>query len=79
MESGALIPSAGQPLRELQPLASVELSQQLGPGIYAPLPAQDSVLREYLRVLIKRKFVVLSAIVVIFLMVLVATLRMVPI
>jgi polysaccharide biosynthesis transport protein len=79
MDSGALIPSAGQSLRELQPLAPAELSQQLGPGVYAPLPAQDSVLREYLRVLIKRKFVVLSAIVIIFLMVLVATLRMVPI
>src|SRR5215813_10350006 len=79
MEAGALIPAAGQPLRQLQPLAPLELTQQLGPGVYAPLPAQDSVLREYLRVLIKRKFVVLSAIVVIFLMILIATLRMVPI
>jgi succinoglycan biosynthesis transport protein ExoP len=79
MEAGALIPAAGQPLRQLQPLVPMELSQQLGPGVYAPLPAQDSVLREYLRVLIKRKFVVLSAIVVIFLMILIATLRMVPI
>jgi succinoglycan biosynthesis transport protein ExoP len=79
MEPGALIPSAGQPLRELQPFAPAELGQQLRPAIYATLPSQDSVLREYLRVLIKRKFVVLSAIIVIFLMVLVATLRMVPI
>src|SRR5437763_12117722 len=78
MDSGALIPAAAQPLRELQPLAPAELSQQWGPGIYAPLPAQDSVLREYLRVLIKRKFVVLSVIIIIFLMVLIATLRMVP-
>jgi succinoglycan biosynthesis transport protein ExoP len=79
MDSGALIPSAGQSLRELQPLSPPEFSQQLAPGVYAPLPAQDSVLREYLRVLIKRKFVVVACIVIIFLMVLVATLRMIPI
>ena len=79
MEPGALIPAGGQSLRELQPLSPPELSQQLAPGVYAPLPAQDSVLREYLRVLIKRKFVVIACIVIIFLMVLVATLRMIPI
>ena len=79
MDPGALIPSGSQSIRELQPFPPLEISQQLGPGIYSAVPAQDSVLREYLRVLIKRKFVVISCILVIFLMVLVATLRMVPI
>src|SRR5581483_1747617 len=79
MDPGALIPSGSQPIRDLQPLPPLEITQQMGPGIYASVPPQDSVLREYLRVLIKRKFVVISCIVVVFLMVLVATLRMVPI
>ena len=79
MEPGSLIPSTGQPLRDLQAIAPLEFSQQLGPGIYPPLPAHDSVLREYLRVLIKRKFVVLSCLIIIFLLVLIATLRMIPI
>ena len=79
MEPGSLIPSNGQPTRELQAITPLEFSQQLGPGIYPPLPAHDSVLREYLRVLIKRKFVVLSCLILIFLLVLIATLRMTPI
>jgi exopolysaccharide transport family protein len=79
MEPGSLIPSNGQPVRELQAIAPVEFSQQVGPGIYPPLPTNDSVLREYLRILIKRKFVALSCVVVIFLLVLIATLRMTPI
>ena len=79
MESGSLIPSNGQPLRELQTVVPVEFSQQLAPGVYPPIPAQDSILREYLRVLIKRKFIVLACLVLIFLLVLIATLRMTPI
>jgi polysaccharide biosynthesis transport protein len=64
--------------REVRPVLPSELSQ-LSPGLYPPVPAQDSVLREYLRVLIKRKFVVISCVVVIFLLVLIATLRTTPI
>jgi exopolysaccharide transport family protein len=79
MEPGSLIPSAGQSLREIQPVVPVEFSHQVGPGLYPVLPSQDSVLREYFRVLIKRKLVVLSCLVVIFLLVLIATLRMTPI
>lgn len=70
--------STGLASRELRPVLSSELSQ-LSPGLYPPLPAQDSVLREYLRVLIKRKFVVISCVIVIFLLVLIATLRTTPI
>ncbi len=79
MESGSLMPSHGQALRELRAVVPPEFSHQSAPVIYSPLPAQDSVLREYLRVLIKRKFVVLSSLVLIFLVVLIATLRTTPI
>jgi polysaccharide biosynthesis transport protein len=73
----SLVPTGPVP-SELRPVLSSELSQ-LPPSIYPPLPAQDSVLREYLRVLIKRKLVVISCLVVIFLLVLIATLRTTPI
>src|SRR5581483_11636262 len=77
MEPGSLIPSNGQ-TRELQAVP-MEIAQ-IAPTIYPPvMPAQESVLREYLRVLIKRRFVVISCVVMIFLLVLVATLRMTPI
>lgn len=77
MEPGSLIPSNGQP-RELQPLP-LEITQ-ISPNLYPPsMPVQESVLREYLRVLIKRRLVVISCVVVIFALVLIATLRMTPI
>ena len=78
MDSGSLIPSFGQPMREQRTGVPAEILQPM-PGLYPPLPAQDSVLREYLRVLIKRKLVVLSCLVLIFLVVLIATLRTTPI
>jgi polysaccharide biosynthesis transport protein len=78
MDSGSLIPSFGQPMREQRTGIPAEILQPM-PGLYPPLPAQDSVLREYLRVLIKRKLVVLSCLVLIFLVVLIATLRTTPI
>jgi polysaccharide biosynthesis transport protein len=64
-------------LREVHPTQSYEYGQP------APLqtwhPPQESALREYLRVLIKRKFVVLGCLVAIFGAVLVASLKMTPI
>lgn len=75
MDSGPLIPSNGQILREVQPAYPIELSRQMGPHIYPALPVQESGLREYLRVLVKRKWVILSSVGIIFALVSVATLR----
>src|SRR5713226_2136818 len=75
MDSGPLIPAHGQILREVQPAYPIEFNRQLGPGIYPALPVQDSVLREYLRVLIKRKWVVIGSVAIIFGVVAIATLR----
>jgi exopolysaccharide transport family protein len=77
MDSGPLIPANAQALREIQPTYPIELNRQ--PGIYPPLPTQDSVLREYLRVLIKRKWVVVSSLGLIFAVVAIATLRSTPV
>ena len=74
--SGAL--SNGLVSHDLRPMPPSELSR-LSADLYPSLPAQDSVLREYLRVLIKRKFIVISCVLLIFLLVLIATLRTTPI
>ncbi len=75
MDPGPLVPASGQSLRELQPAPPIELSRQLVPGVYPVLVTQDSVLREYLRVLIKRKWVVIASLAIIFGAVAIATLR----
>src|SRR5712692_6591404 len=75
MDSGPLIPANGQILREVQPAYPIEFNRQLGPGMYPALPLQDSVLREYIRVLIKRKWVVIGSVAIIFGVVAIATLR----
>ena len=75
MDSGPLIPVNGQVLREVQVDHPIELGRQLGPSPYFTLPGQDSALREYLRVLIKRKWLVLSCLAIIFGGVALATMR----
>ena len=75
MASGPLIPVNGQVLREVQADHPIELNRQLGPSAYVTLPGQDSALREYLRVLIKRKWLVASCLAIIFGGVAIATMR----
>jgi succinoglycan biosynthesis transport protein ExoP len=79
MGSGPLIPPIAPALREVQSGYSLEFNRPPERGFYPSLPAQDSVLREYLRVLIKRKWVVVTSLVVIFTAVAIATLRTTPI
>jgi polysaccharide biosynthesis transport protein len=74
MDSGPLIPVNGQVLREVQS-DPIELNRQLGLSTYSTLPGQDSALREYLRVLIKRKWLVISCVAIIFGAVALATMR----
>jgi polysaccharide biosynthesis transport protein len=75
MASGPLIPVNGQVLREVQADHPIELNRQLGPSAYSALPGHDSPLREYLRVLIKRKWLVFSCLAIIFGVVALATMR----
>jgi exopolysaccharide transport family protein len=79
MDSGPLIQANSQSLREIQPAFPIEFNRQLAPNSYSSLPVQDSVLREYLRVLIKRKWVVILSLVGVFTVVAIATLRSTPI
>ena len=80
MGSGSLISGNDQGLREVQAGFPIELNRQSGPvHVYPASPVQDSVLREYLRVLIKRKWVVISSVAIIFGAVAISTLRTTPI
>jgi succinoglycan biosynthesis transport protein ExoP len=79
MESGPLLPVNGNLARELPSNSHFELYPGNVIGNYPTLDVQDSVLREYLRVLIKRKWVVISSLVLIIGVVGISTLRSTPI
>jgi exopolysaccharide transport family protein len=83
MSLGPLVPRNDGPLndgsRELQPAAPAEFLRPIGSALYNVMPTQDSALREYMRVLIKRKWMVLAVMATIFIVVAVASLRQTPV
>jgi succinoglycan biosynthesis transport protein ExoP len=83
MDSGPLVqvnsPQASAIIRELQSPTVVDSGRQAIPRVYTDLPAQESALGEYLRVLIKRKWIVLTCLVTIFSVVTIASLKMTPV
>ena len=78
MDSGHLVKPGSSSIREVVPGVPLELNS---PVAHLPtwLPPQESALREYLRVLIKRKWTVIGCLVAIFSVVAIATLKMTPI
>lgn len=79
MTLGPLVPRNSDGLREFQPQDAAEVLKPFGASLYNVLPAQESTLREYLRVLIKRKWVVISCLTGIFALVAIASLRQTPV
>ena len=78
METGPLIPSNGHVRREIQPVYTLDTGREFASGIdFAG--AQDAILPQYLRVLQKRKWAVISCVVIIFTLVAIASFRMIPI
>jgi succinoglycan biosynthesis transport protein ExoP len=77
MEAAPILQSNAQALRELAPV-NMQISRNIA-AIHPAMATQDSILREYLRVLIKRKWVVVGALALVFGAALVATLRSTPI
>jgi exopolysaccharide transport family protein len=63
----------------MQPGQGLDLSRSAGPPFYPDLPSRDSALSEYLRILIKRRWIVITCSAAIFSVVAIATLRMTPI
>src|SRR5579872_1227968 len=75
MDSGPLIRTGDSLTREPQNNFQAEFQRQLAPNVYSALPAQESMMRDYFRVLVKRRWVVLATIALIFGVVAIATLR----
>ncbi|MBZ5666748.1 MAG: GumC family protein, partial [Acidobacteriia bacterium] len=78
MSLGPLVPR-NDGARELQPGEPAEFLRPIGSGLYNVLPSQESALREYMRVLIKRKWMVTAVIAGIFMAVATASLRQTPV
>src|SRR5271157_4554545 len=79
MSLGPLVPRNNNGSRELLPGEPAEFLRPIGSALYNVLPSQESTLREYMRVLIKRKWMVISVAVGIFMAVAVASLRETPV
>ena len=79
MEFGPLVQASGPMVREMQQGQSIDGGRSPGSPLYPELPSHDSGLGEYVRVLIKRKWIVITCLATIFSVVAIATLRMTPI
>src|SRR5215471_13985355 len=78
MDSSHLVKANASAIREVVPSTPLEFGSS-GPHLQPWLPPQESALREYLRVLIKRKWTVIGCVAVIFSVVAIASLKMTPI
>jgi succinoglycan biosynthesis transport protein ExoP len=78
MALGPLVPR-NDGSRELLPAEPAEFLRPIHSALYNALPSQESTMREYMRVLIKRKWLVISVIVGIFMSVAIASLRQTPV
>ncbi len=76
MDSGPLVHANSSIVRELQP---ADFGRMSGPRAYPELASQESAVRDYLRVLLKRKWTVLACLVVVFSVVAIASLKMTPV
>ncbi|MGB0008409.1 MAG: Wzz/FepE/Etk N-terminal domain-containing protein, partial [Candidatus Sulfotelmatobacter sp.] len=78
MEPGPLVQANSPMIREIQP-AQGDFGKSTGPRVHPELLSQESALGEYVRVLVKRKWTVLTCLVTIFSVVAIASLKMTPI
>ena len=75
MDFGPLVQANNPIVREMQTSQTLD-PRAVGPQNYPQQPAHESAVGEYVRVLIKRKWIVLSCLLTIFSVVTIATLRM---
>lgn len=75
MDFGPLVQANNQVVREMQPAPGLDLGRPGVPQIYPQLPSQESAIGEYLRVLVKRKWIILGCLATIFSVVAIASLR----
>ncbi len=75
MDFGPLVPANNGSVRDLQPAPAMEIGRPGSPQFYPQLPAHESTVGEYLRVLAKRKWVIIGCLAAIFSVVAIASLR----
>src|SRR5580658_10448718 len=79
MDFGPLVQANNQLVRDMQPAPGFDAGRPMAPHIYPQLPPHESAAGEYVRVLIKRKWIVLSCLLTIFSVVTIASLKMTPV
>jgi polysaccharide biosynthesis transport protein len=81
MDLGPLAPLNTPAVREVQPSQSqnLDLVRSLDPRFYPPLASHEAGAGEYLRILVKRKWVILACFLTIFSVVAIATLKTTPV
>lgn len=79
MDPGPLVQANNSAVHEMQTAAGVEWGKPIPPRLYPELPPQDSTIGEYARVLVKRKWTVLSCLLTIFALVAIASLKTTPV
>ncbi|HXY15207.1 MAG TPA: polysaccharide biosynthesis tyrosine autokinase [Terriglobales bacterium] len=79
MASGPLMPLHGQILRESQPTLTAEHYPGGATGMYPTFAVQESAVREYMRILLKRKWLVVCSVLLVVAVVGISTLRSTPI
>jgi succinoglycan biosynthesis transport protein ExoP len=79
MNSEPPVPLNGEIIRAPQPFFPIEFNRNPASGTYPGVSAHDSLLREYVRVLIKSKWVVIASVALVVGVVTISTLRSTPI
>ena len=79
MDFGSLVPANNPVVREMQPTPGTNLGATNGPHLYTGLPSHESAIGESIRILIKRKWVIISCLLTIFSVVAIASLKMTPV
>jgi len=79
MDFGPLVPATNSIIHENEPSRGLDLGRPTSPRLYPDLPSHESALGDSLRVLVKRKWIILSCLAGIFSIVAIASLRMTPV
>jgi polysaccharide biosynthesis transport protein len=79
MDLGPLASVNSPAVREIQPSPNLDLGRPAGNPLYATVPAHESTAGEYLRLLLKRKWVIIGCFATIFSVVAIASLKTTPV
>jgi len=79
MDPGPLAPLSNPIARDIQPSQNADLTRPTDPRLYPQLASHESGASEYLRILVKRKWIVVGCLVTIFSVVAIATLKTTPV